>query len=308
MKKVLSLVLALLTASTLLFGCAPAEQAPETTKGVENIMQKEDPKKDDVLNILMVGNSFSYSFVDELYDMAKAAGIKMRICNIYASGCSTEKHWKWWKSGEANYEEFWTTDDEGRRKQTGVNLEYCLKQYNWDVISLQEASGAVRLNTAEQALESSHTYRKELIAYFKEQFPQSRHVWHQTWAYQIGFDDYGYKVEDTTEQNAYYERMKKVAVSTCEEFGLERINSGDAWQIARANPVVGDHLCEKANGKCDYYHDGDMGGGQYLNACVWFEVITGQSCIGNTFRPAYAISEEKIIALQQAAHEAVGKR
>ena len=59
------------------------------------------------------------------------------------------------------------------------------------------------------------------------------------------------------------------------------------------------------NGEGDYYHDGDIGGGQYLTACTWFEVLFGQSCIGNSWRPPYAISEEKITALQEAAHQAV---
>ena len=78
------------------------------------------------------------------------------------------------------------------------------------------------------------------------------------------------------------------------------IPGGDAWQIARANPWVGDVMCKE-----DMYHDGDVGGGQYLNACVWFEVFFGESCVGNTWRPAYELSEDKITALQQAAHEAV---
>ena len=62
----------------------------------------------------------------------------------------------------------------------------------------------------------------------------------------------------------------------------------------------------------DFTHDGDIGGGQYLNACVWFETLTGKSCIGNAFRPKYTynekeitLSEEKIRILQNAAHEAV---
>ena len=52
----------------------------------------------------------------------------------------------------------------------------------------------------------------------------------------------------------------------------------------------------------------DGAGGQYLNACVWFETLTGQSCIGNTWRPdTYELSESMIAALQQAAHRAVAE-
>ena len=64
----------------------------------------------------------------------------------------------------------------------------------------------------------------------------------------------------------------------------------------------------------DLSHDGDIGGGQYLNGCVWFEILTHKSVIGNSFRPVYTheisgntyqFTEEKIAALQKAAHEAV---
>ena len=301
-------------AALLVAGVLSACQNGETTKTEEptvEIMQKEDPKTDDTINILMIGNSFSYYFTDELYGIAKANGVKMRVCNIYASGCTMQQHWEWWKNNQANYTEFTITDDSGVKTVNSVTLKYCLEQYNWDVITLQEASGRVRKNSAEEALNASHTYRAELYAYLKEQFPQSRHMWHQTWAYQVGFTSDSYKVEYTAEQNAYYERMKQVAISTCQEFGVERINSGDAWQIARANPVIGDNLCARLsvnNGEGDYYHDGDIGGGQYLNACVWFEVITGQSCVGNTFRPSYDLPEDKIAALQQTAHQAVASR
>jgi hypothetical protein len=51
-----------------------------------------------------------------------------------------------------------------------------------------------------------------------------------------------------------------------------------------------------------------VGGGQYLNACIWFEVLSGKSCIGNTWRPSdYRLSEEKIAGLQLAAHQAVAE-
>ena len=67
------------------------------------------------------------------------------------------------------------------------------------------------------------------------------------------------------------------------------------------------------NHEGDYYHAGDIGGGQYLTACVWFETLTGLSCIGNPYRPVYTYNgqvyelNEGITyeALQQFAHQAV---
>ena len=105
-------------------------------------------------------------------------------------------------------------------------------------------------------------------------------------------------------QDYQYEVIRDTCVKYAEISGIPRIPSGDAWQIARANPLIGDTLCDKGSAT-DYYHEGDVGGGQYLNACVYYEVITGNDCRGNTWRPSYDISDEKILALQEAAHEAV---
>ena len=60
-------------------------------------------------------------------------------------------------------------------------------------------------------------------------------------------------------------------------------------------------------------HDGDILGGQYLNACVWFEIITGINPIGNTYAPTYKYngttyeldSDITFLELQEAAHQAV---
>jgi hypothetical protein len=41
---------------------------------------------------------------------------------------------------------------------------------------------------------------------------------------------------------------------------------------------------------------------------VWFEILTGQSPVGNTYVPSYDLSKEKIEILQKIAHEAVHKK
>ena len=53
---------------------------------MKDIYQKSDPAEDDVLNLLMIGSSFCYYYVEELYGMLDAVGIKANICNVYYSG------------------------------------------------------------------------------------------------------------------------------------------------------------------------------------------------------------------------------
>lgn len=259
---------------------------------------------DGVLDILMVGNSFSFYFTDELYGMMDASGIEARVCNVYYSGCKLEQHWTWWKTGENQYD-FITQDASGRNKTEEVNLEYCVKASKWDVITLQEGSAKMRRGDPATELANSKLYRDELYGYLSQIHPEAKLYWHHTWAYQVGYDRDGYQV-DAAEQAAYHDRQRNYALGVCEENGVERIPSGDAWKLVRDGGY--DNLCArlaKDNGLGDFYHDGDIGGGQYLNACVWFEVLTGQSCVGNAFRPEYELSEELINTLQNAAHQAV---
>ena len=315
MKRITAILALVLILTTLLTACAPAANTPETTEATQmkNIYQKEDPANDDTLNILMIGNSSCYYYVEELYGMLNAAGIKANVCNVYYSGCSLQQHWTWWKNGEAHCE-YYTTNGDGRVKTEGVNLEWCLQQQNWDVISLQDSSDLYSAQDPMAEMEARKLYRTELWEYIKEQFPMARYLWHQTWARQVGFALY--VMESAEKQQYIAEQIHTVSIAICKEQNLERVCSGDAWQIVR-NEHGYDKLCARI-GKGeplhsgDNGHDGDWGGGQYLNACVWFEVVTGGSCLDNTYRPQYSYngedmspSEELIQMLQQSAHKAV---
>ena len=189
-----------------------------------------------------------------------------------------------------------------------MSLQVALKQENWDFISLQQASPKPNKLNLETQLSMATSYAKQIYEYLKEQFPMSKLYWHETWAYEIGYDRSNGQIPDVATQTLQYEINRDLSSAITQANGVDMVPSGDAWQIARQNPVIGDHLCEgtdKNNGAGDHYHDGNTGGGQYLNACVWFEVLTGKSCIGNTWKPSYDLSYEKMAALQQAAHSAV---
>jgi hypothetical protein len=262
----------------------------------------------------MIGNSYCSYYTDELVAMAAASGITMRVSNVYYSGCPISQHYKWWKNGESNYE-FVTHDENGRTQEDGTNLKYCLQQANWDAISLQTGV-ADRLNkTPTETLNNTRQMRKELWDYIKTNFPLSQYYWHQTWTYQLGANRYGVLWTDPSQQIEKDKEIAEIAAGVCKEDGLICVPTGAAWQKVRNGGY--DNLCARLavnNGEGDYSHDGDIGGGQYLNACVWFEVITGQSCLGNTWRPTYthngithSLPEDLIATLQQAAHDAVAE-
>jgi len=276
------------------------------------------------MKVLFVSNSTCYYFTDELFGLLIADGIEDAVLGlVYYSGCSLQRHWEWWNAGEAGYE-FRILDKNGLRSVKDCSLETALHSYDWDVVSFDNNSRSFASGDVQTSLGNAEPYFGELLRVIKKQLPDARYLWHEVWANEIGYS-LAYKMETKEQRTDVFNAKHGVARIMQETYGVEVVPTGDAWEKVRdmelfSTPVPGipiDRftLCTRVlNGKLkdDYSHDGDMGGGQYLNACVWFEVLTGKSSIGNTFRPQYtfmdidcSLSEEKIGILQNAAHEAV---
>ena len=305
LKKILALSLAVLMILGAFTACG-AETSKESKP-------TEPTKVDDgVIDVLMVGNSFCYYYVEELAGIAAAAGVKMRVCNVYYSGCKMSQHYNWWMNKESNYQFFDTTAEGGRKQTDDVSLEWCLKQGDWDYISIQSLD--INSSVAEEILANNRVYLDTFYGLFREQFPKATMLWHQTWSYAVGTAGNG-TVTTPEKQVANHERNKAAAALICEKYDLQNVPTGNAWAVIRSEGY--DMLCGRigkgVDHEGDYYHDGDVGGGQYLNACVWFEVLTGLSVVGNTYRPVYKYQGNEIPLnsaityehLQEVAHQVV---
>ena len=305
LKKILALSLAVLMLLGALTACGA--DAPKETEAT-----KPTAPDDGVIDILMVGNSFCYYYVEELVGLAAADGVNMRVCNVYYSGCKMSQHYNWWITKEAPYQFFVTTAENGRVQTDDVGLEWCLAQGKWDYISIQSLD--INSSDPEEILQYNKLYLDTFYGLFREQFPYAKMLWHQTWSYAVGTAGNG-TVTTPEKQAANHLRNQASAKLICEKYDLLNVPSGDAWASIRAGGY--DKLCARigkgVDHEGDYYHDGDVGGGQYLNACVWYETITGNSCVGNSYRPVYKYqgqevplnSEMTYEKLQEAAHQAV---
>ena len=314
-KNRLALIAMLLAATTLFTACQGAGGGAESTEATQmkNIYQKTDPSQDGVLNVLLIGNSGCYYYVEELYGMLKAVGIESNVCNVYYDGCKLSQHWTWWKKGEAHYQYF-ITNSSGRVKTEGVNLEWCLQQQNWDVLALAPGGQAdLRSNTVETSIEKRHTYFFDLYGYLREQFPYAKLYWQEPSPYQVGYNR-SFTITSLEDQQKDVKVFRELSIAISEKYNVGWVPRGDAAMLVREGGY--DNLCARLgkgeNHEGDYYHDGDWGGGQFLTASVWFEVLTGQSCIGNTYRPDYSyggipfpLDEALVPVLQEAAHKAV---
>ena len=262
--------------------------------------------EDDTLYILTAAASNSHYFTDELYGVLAAAGIKAKVCNLMKDSTGINAFYNYWKNDEKVFQLI-IHDENGKTVLSNMGLDDALAYYNWDVFNMQEGTAPHRTTTPEQAAADRQVAHAALVAHIRETIPNAKLYYQEIWSPDIGFDRFNYQMTSKEQQLDFSARIKTYTDLVCEEFDLDTIPCGSAWVIARESDLL-QNMCARLsvnNGEGDYYHDGDIGGGQYLNACVWFETLTGQSCIGNTFRPNYELSEEKIALLQQAAHQAV---
>ena len=310
MKQYISLFLVILILAALcLTGC-------KSKKGVNTFDTTGTPASKEIRKVLMIGSSYSYYYCDELYELAKADGIEMRISNLYVSGGTVSQHYSQLAINNGIYS-FITHDKEGkgRTEITGATIKQALYADEWDLITLQESYDPSYGITNPGDGERTKNYVEKMLTYLRENYPNAKIMWQQVWSKEVGYQgpytqvniDSNFmgvpevsKVLTKEKQTQNYEIIRDCALDICKTFQIDRIPSGDAWQLARADERIGDTLCKK-----DKTHENEEGGGQYLNACVWYEVLTGNSCIGNTFRPHYALNEEKITVLQEIAHQAV---
>ena len=270
---------------------------------------KKNPAEDDTLCILTAAASNSYFFIDELYGLLAAADIKAKVCSLYKGGTSINPFYDYWKNGE-NVFQLIIYDENGMTVMENMNLDPALELYNWDVYNMQEGNAPHRQGKTPQVIADERAQaHKEIFDHVREKAPSAKHYYQEIFALDIGFNKPDYQMTSREQQKAYQKNIREYTEIVCRDFNAEIIPCGRAFDIARENPLCG-KLCARLainNGEGDYLHDGDIGGGQYLNACVWFETLTGRSCIGNTFRPDYPLSEELIAILQQAAHQAVAE-
>lgn len=130
---------ALLLTFALVFALLPsnAQAAGESTNTA--VFQKGK-----TLHILAVGNSFSVDGLHYLYQMAESAGYDVVIGNLYKSGCDLKTHWSNLESGKTAYKYYKVSDaNQGAWGTTpNATITQALEDEQWDVITLQQASGS----------------------------------------------------------------------------------------------------------------------------------------------------------------------
>ena len=258
------------------------------------------------LRVLMIGNSFSISCMTHIPKVAKALGLELDITSMYIGGCSLQRHannivgakdldFRPYKisrnwCGKDYFTECINNTDKslygsGYEDIMRNNIPQVLKEGDWDVVTIQQASG-----------ESwrPETYRPcgdLVVQTIRELSPGAEIVVHQTWSYALG-----------------EKRLKKWGISQQEMFdklcvayrdfaagyGFRIIPMGVAIQEWRKRlPVRGveGELIRK-----DLYHLNDAG--EYFQALLWTAFLFNVDVTPCAYRPESVSADEAVLMKQ----------
>lgn len=250
----------------------------------------------DTIKILAIGNSFSVDAVEHyLYNISAAKGIPILIGNANVGSCSLSMHWSYANNNSAVYN--YTKIVKGVYSYSnGKTLSECIRDENWDYITLQQFSQNSGL------IDTYFPYLTNLVQYVKSKAlnPNVKLAMHMTWAYAANTTHDGFATYYNSDQMTMYKAIVSAVDSAAKKVGISIvIPAGTAIQNAR-NTSLGDNFCR------DTYHLNNWG--WYTVACTWVEKLFGVNTIGCPFVPTGTspeITANNALLMQTAAHDAL---
>lgn len=276
------------------------------------------------VRLLTVGNSFSANATHYLRDLAKAGGQLLEHHPIVLPGASLADHWR---KVEAYQKD--PHDPRGTYGRQG-GLKDLLERQRWDMVTIQQAS---RLS---HDVNTYRPYAADLAGYIKRYAPQATLLVHETWEYRSDdprFTTRSPKPGEPTSQLAMYQGLRSAYQTIAGELGARQIPVGDAFHLADSDSVwgyridtrfdrksaqppalpdqthslhVGWRWTKRKDGKQELTIDGHHANtaGEYLGACVFYEVLFGESVVDNPFVPE-GLDHDYAQFLRQTAQRAV---
>lgn len=277
------------------------------------------------VRLLTVGNSFSQNATRFLGNLTKSSGHVLIHHQAVIGGATMAQHWEKAQAYEQNPE------DPRGFYASKRSLQQELRAEPWDFVTIQQAS----LRSHDVA--TYRPYAALLQAYIKKHAPRAELLMHQTWAYRR--DDPRFAVSapkpgEPATQEEMYQGLTRAYTTIAAELGVRLIPVGNAFHLADTHPIWGyqpdgkfdrqnarppslpdqTHSLHQgwawkkaADGRLTLGLDGHHAGtaGEYLGACVFYEVLFGESVVGNGFVPQ-GLTPADARFLQETAHQAVG--
>ncbi len=292
---------------------AQAPAAPEAQKGTAKTVR-----------LLTIGNSFSGNATRFLGKIAQAGGHILIHRSVSVGGASLELH-----AGKMRAHENDPQDKAGRYAN-GRSLREELTAERWEFVTIQQAS------IKSHDLATYQPFAGQLRDFIRQHAPQAKLLVHQTWAYRIDdprFTIPSQKPGEPQTQEAMYRGLSAAYAAIRKDLGATRLPVGDAFFLADSDPQwgfqsdpkfdpkgasqpalpnqthslhIGWQWKKQKDGAQKLVMDGHHANtaGEYLGACVWYEVLFGERVVDNPFSPP-GIEPEYARFLRSTAHRAV---
>lgn len=280
------------------------------------------------VKLLTIGNSFSANATHYLGDLAKAGGHTLIHQPLVIGGASLQVHAEKAQKHEAD------PKDKAGLYTSGRGLKENLELQKWDYVTIQQAS------IKSHDFATYQPYAGWLRDYITQHAPQAKLLVHETWEYRKDdprFTKPSDKPGEPKTQDEMYIGLRSAYEKIAAEFHVRIIPTGDAFHLADTDPNwayqtdttfdpkaakqpelpnqthslhVGWRWAKPKNGgKIALSMDGHHASmaGEYLGACVWYEVLFGESAVGSNFIPK-GLESDYASYLQETAHRAVTAR
>lgn len=226
MKRILCLILSTL----LLLGmcaCGGQSQNEQPTTAPE---PTQSPAEQEVLKLLVIGNSHSNDAFWQLYEVFKAQSPEQQVVIgvLYYSGCPIEKHvqfansaakvYDYYRNGSGAWEHFEASD-----------MKSALRDQAWDIILFQPGKGVGEYEKAT---------RDALAAYVAEHVKEPYDLyWHKTWA----------NSNDDVLWSDTYDPQPPAGLkdSLIEAYGFDPVNQSNILNERVKTMVLGDDMFTK---------------------------------------------------------------
>jgi len=227
------------------------------------------------MNILSIGNSFSYDAARYLHQIARSDGTELNCANIHIGGCSLWRHYVNAMDETKKY----GLQYNGMDTMFNVTMKEALINREWDIITLQQVSiQSVDYQTYQPYLD----FIKE---YVKKYCPKAKIYIHQTW-------EYG-KEHTALKSVLGYDEPSQMLADIRKVYN-EAANAIDADGIIPSGELIGLLVTDGIKIHRDDQHV-SLGLGRYALGLLWYAYLTGRDVANNTFADFDEAIEKKYI-------------
>ncbi len=253
------------------------------------------------IKVLTIGNSFANNAATYIRSIGAADGENIIVGKANISSSTLETHVRLYGEDKKSYPLSIT----GKVVPFNCTLTECLEAEEWDFITIQQVSFKSHL------FDTYEPYLTKLNNIIKKHAPQAKVIFHQTWAYTEKCarladptNSYYTKYFNGMTQDDMFAGIEYASKQASETIGCRIFPSGLAFQNARkVKPDSSfDNVGGFLNNNGDGYHANERG--KFLAGAVYYECMTGNSMLDNTYKVS-DISDENMEILRKAAHEAV---